>query len=372
MSGYRVIDCDGHVAEPWEAYRDYADPEFRDRVPRRVDVEGHRFVVVDGTVYPNFVKYGGRPLGIAGPTKEFARPVQKQDLSEGGVDPHRRIKDMDLDGIEVAVCYPSGAGSMCAVPDPGLETALYRSYNRWLADYCAPYVARIKGVAVVSLRDVQRGVEELERTAREPWMVGLLCPPHMDRMNLDHPSLYPLWAACQDLDVPLCIHAGCGRPPYALGTEESSENLFMMHAMAHPFEQMRAMAALMGGGVLDLFPKLRVGFLESGVGWVPWWLDRLEEHAEKLPGHVPLMKHEPMEYVMRGQCYFSCEVDEPMLAPVAAQIGHDKVLYASDYPHWDCSFPGSTTALAERTDLDEEAKRSILGANALRLYTRIG
>jgi predicted TIM-barrel fold metal-dependent hydrolase len=372
MERYQAIDCDGHVAEPFEMYREYIDPEFRERVPRRVDVEGHRWVIVDGQVYPNFVKYGGKPLGLLNTSSELPRPVQSESIAQGGGDPHRRIKDMDVEGIQAAVLYPSGTPSMCAVPDTRLEAALYRAYHRWLADYCAAYPKRLKGVAVVSMRNLELGIEELQRTAKEPWMVGVLCSPHMDDLNLDHPCFYPLWEAAQDLDLPICIHAGCGRPPYALGTNESSNNLFMMHTMAHPFEQMRAIAAVMGGGVLDKFPKLRFAFLEAGVGWVPWWLDRLAEHAEKLPNHVPLMKRHPQDYVVSSQCVFSCEPDEPMLEAVIAEIGDEVVLYASDYPHWDCSFPDSVRCLAQRETLSESARRNILAHNALKLYTHIG
>jgi predicted TIM-barrel fold metal-dependent hydrolase len=372
MQRYQAIDCDGHVAEPFEMYTEYIDPEFRERVPKRVDVEGHRWVIVDGQVYPNFVKYGGRPLGMPDVLRELPRPVQHQSIAHGGIDPHARVKDMEVEGIQVAVLYPSGTPSMCAVPDTRLEAALYRAYHRWLADYCAPYQDRLKGVAVVSMRNIQLGVEELMRAAKEHWMVGVLCSPHMNDLNLDHPSFYPLWTAAQDLDVPICIHAGCGRPPYALGTDESSNNLFMMHTMAHPFEQMRALAAVMGGGVLDKFPKLRFAFLEAGIGWVPWWLDRLAEHAEKLRDHVPLMQRSPKDYVLRSQCFFSCEPDEPMLEAIIGEIGDEVILYASDYPHWDCSFPESVRRLAQRETLSESTRQNILANNAMKLYTRLG
>ena len=131
------------------------------------------------------------------------------------------------------------------------------------------------------------------------------------------------------------------------------------------------MAACIGGGVFDRFPRLRIAFLEAGVGWVPWWLDRLHEHAEGLPRHVPLMRREPIDYVRAGQAFFSCESDEVTLESALEHLGDDGVMYASDYPHWDCSFPDSVRMIEARPGLRPAAKQKILGANASRLYTRL-
>jgi len=353
-------------------YRQYADPQYRDRVPRRIDVEGHRWVVMDGRPYPDFVRYGPRPLGGVSAERELSRPVQNPDLAEGGVDPERRLRDMDIEGLDVAVLFPSGTTSMCAVPDPRLEAALYRAYHRWLAEYCSAAPDRLRGVAVMCLHDPALAVAELRRVSEEPWVVAALVPPHIDDLNLDQPRFDPIWEAAQDIDLPVVVHAACGRPPYALGTEESSDNLFLMHAMAHPFEQMRALAACLGGGVFDRFPRLRMAFLEAGAGWIPWWLDRLEEHAEGLPEHVPLMKREPMQYVQDGQVWFSCEPEEPMLEAVLDQIGDDAIMFASDYPHWDCGFPDSVRRIQGRPNLSPERATKLLGANAVRFYRRLG
>ena len=193
----------------------------------------------------------------------------------------------------------------------------------------------------------------------------------MGDLNLDDPGFRPLWEAAVRLDLPICIHAACGRPPYALGTGESSGNLFMMHATAHPFEQMRAVAAVLGGGVFDMFPLLKIAFLEAGVGWVPWWLDRLTEHAEGLPEHVPLMKRRPIDYVIEGQAYFACEPDEPMLEAAIEQLGNGAILFPSDYPHWDCGFPNSVNKLMGRLLLSEESKEHILSENPATFYGRL-
>ncbi len=369
MKKYRIVDCDGHVAEPFELYTDHIDPEFRERAPRRVDVNGARRVIVDGKEYPGFVKFGGRPLGAEADIK-LPRPVQHGPISTGGVDPHVRIKDMDQEGIDIAVLFPSGTTSMCAVQDAELESALYRAYNRWLGAYCMPYADRLKGLLVISMRHPDLGVKEIKRVAKESWVGGIMLSPHMDDFNLDHPSLDPIWQAAVEYDLAICIHAGAGRPPYAIGTEEAAGNLFLMHSMAHPFEQMRAMASIMGGGVLDRFPKLRIGFIESGIGWVPWWINRLEEHMHNLPQHIPYMKRTPEEYLNSGQVFVSCFPEEETLEAVIRQKGDEYVLFASDYPHWDCGFPKTVERLTNR-DIPDASKAKIFWDNALKLHARL-
>jgi predicted TIM-barrel fold metal-dependent hydrolase len=369
MKKFEVIDCDGHVDEPFSLYTEYCDPELRDRAPRRIERDGQRRVIVDGAEFPNFVRSGGRPLGMEADAR-IVRPLQKGPVSAGGVEPSVRLKDMDAEGIDVAVVFPSGTTSMCAIENAELESAMYRAYNRWLADYCAPDTGRLKGNICVSLRHPELAAREIRRVGAESWVAGIAVPAHIDDSNLDHPRFDPLWTAAVEHDLPVCIHAGAGRPPYAIGTLESSESLFLMHTMAHPFEQMRAIASLMGGGVFDRHPRLRIAFIESGIGWVAWWLDRLAEHQKNLPQHVPLMKRTPREYLTSGQVFISCLPEEETVEAVVGQMGDHFVVFASDYPHWDCGFPGTVQRMHDRK-LPAESIARILGDNGRRLHTRI-
>src|SRR6185312_2793942 len=125
---------------------------------------------------------------------------------------YRRLKDMDVEGIDTAVLFPSGAASMCAVSDPALEAALYRAYHRWLGEYCSAGGGRLRGVALAVMRDAELGAAEVRRVADEPWVVGILISPHMGELNLDDPAFDPLWSVAEDLDLPVCVHAACGRP----------------------------------------------------------------------------------------------------------------------------------------------------------------
>jgi predicted TIM-barrel fold metal-dependent hydrolase len=142
----------------------------------------------------------------------------------------------------------------------------------------------------------------------------------------------------------------------------------MVHAIGHPFEQMIAMASIVCGGVLDDHPTLRVGFLEAGCGWVPYWVERLEEHYERRSAEMPRMTRSPREYLSEGRCFVTAEPDEHLVPEALASIGERSVMYASDYPHTDSKFPYSVKSVRERDDLSDQAKDLVLGQNALRYY----
>ena len=122
------------------------------------------------------------------------------------------------------------------------------------------------------------------------------------------------------------------------------------------------------GGILHRFPKLRVAFLEANTGWLPFWLDRLDEHWELTPEQAPIIDRKPSEYFLSGRCFVGADPDERGVAHVVNSLGEDVVVYASDYCHWDCAFPDTVKIVTERTDISQSAKRKILLDNARRLY----
>jgi predicted TIM-barrel fold metal-dependent hydrolase len=204
--------------------------------------------------------------------------------------------------------------------------------------------------------------------ARKQGLVATLLPPALRARNLDHPDLDPFYAAAADLDMPLGVHGAPGIHLPKIGVDRFT-NYIQVHCVSFPFDQMTAMTALVSGGVFDRHPRLRVAFLEAGVTWVPYFVDRLHEHWEKRGSWIPNgWQRDPREYIERGQIYVSCEPDETVLPAVLEALGPDFVMYASDYPHWDGEFPESTRALRSRTDISESARRKILAENARRFY----
>ena len=167
------------------------------------------------------------------------------------------------------------------------------------------------------------------------------------------------------LNVPVCVHVGSGRP--AAGADRY-DNAYMVHVVTHAFEQMLGCLSMVAGGVLERHPRLRVAFLEAGAGWVPYWLERMEEHYEYLQPCVPWLTKGPAEYMRSEQCYYSIEPDERTVSFVCDFVGEERIVWASDYNHGDCKFPRTVEPVLENEELSPSRKRRLLGENAMRLY----
>jgi predicted TIM-barrel fold metal-dependent hydrolase len=257
--------------------------------------------------------------------------------------------------------------SLPFVEDKDLACAVARVYNNWLADYCKADSRRLKGVALTAIQDPVEAVKELRRAVEKLKFVAVATPPtSASKKNLDDPDLYPFFAEAERLNVPVCIHVGAGDGVPA-GTERF-DHPFFTHVMAHPFEQMIAALCVVVGGLLERFPRLKVAFMEAGAGWVPYWMERLDEHYEFLQPTVPWLKRPPSEYMRSGQMYYAFEMEEKMLPYVAEFVGAERLIFATDYNHSDSKFPHTVEEVMGRKDLSDQLKANLMGENAARLY----
>ena len=357
--GFPIIDADGHVHESmpqgiqWETA---LEPEYQAKAPKQIpfDTGGGR-LFVDGIIWPPPNK-GGRSLGREDPFKTHTARA-------GLWDPHKRMEDMDAEGIDTAVLFGTGIPMVnAAIEDVGLAGAICRAYNTWLADYCAPYPGRLKGMATVPIKDIEASVAEAHRAVERLGFAGIALSTTLYGLQPHSPQLDPLFSEAEAMDVPVAFHYLSRGIAFA-----RFQDFFFTTLCNHPFEQMMTVASMICGGVLDRHPKLRIASLEGWSGWLPFWMDRMDEKAH-LHGDYLRLKAKPSDYVRGQQFYISCEVDEQTLPAVLDLVGEDHILYASDYWHFDASYFGSVQELLDRKDIPQSAKRKILHDNAVRLF----
>jgi len=362
--GARVVDADGHVLEPLDAFA--ACPE------------GHRLVVDRDSLGLDHVYVGDQEivtvslgkLGTPGSNMaDLAHSPTYAEAQPGGFDPRVRLGDMDREAIDLAVLYPSLGLNFWSITDVDAATSLARAYNDWLAQYCAADPRRLYGAAMVPWQSIDAAMAELRRAHDElGFRVVFLRPNPCLGRTIAHPRHEPFWALAEELDVTVGIHEGSSNTVETLGAHRPPFNPLILHAMSHAFEQMLSCAQLIALGVMERYPHLRFVFLEAGGGWAPYWLWRLDEQVDGFGGYCPDMKLTPSEYFAR-QCWISFEIDEPSLVALAPLIGADRIVWGSDYPHHDSTFPGAVDALRETIGpLPATVQQRILGANALACY----
>lgn len=351
----KIVDADAHIIEGG-ALMESLLRDFPDKV--RFAREGEvGAIYFEERPYPNPVGPGaGCP------------PAEGMSIDRGAnpFTPEGVLADADKEGIHTVVFFPSALLGLPAFVDQKFAAEVARRYNRWLAGYCRPHGDRMAGVALAPIEDVEASVS-IVREAEELGLCAVMIPACLRERNLDHPSLQPFYRACEEVDLGVCVHGAPGIHLPKLGSERF-DNYLQVHCVSFPFDMMVAMTALVMGGVLERHPRLRVALLESGIGWVPYFLDRMDEHYEKRGRLVPGVKRRPSEYVERGQVYASCEPGECALPLAIARVGAGHIMYASDYPHWDGDFPESTRPLRERTDIGEQAREQILEGSARAFY----
>jgi predicted TIM-barrel fold metal-dependent hydrolase len=244
------------------------------------------------------------------------------------------------------VLYPSVGLNFWGLEDPGAAVGLAGAYNDWLAGYCAAAPGRLFGAAMLPLQDPDASVRELRRACNElGFRAAFVRPNPCLGRAISHPAHEPVWAAAEELGVTMGVHEGSSFTIPTLGNDRPF-NPLILHAVSHAFEQMLACAQLIAFGVMERHPGLRFVFLEAGGGWAPYWLERLDEQVHGFGGFCPEMRWAPSEYFAR-QCWVSFEVDEPTLPALVPFVGEHRIVWGSDYPHHDATFPGAVKELRE-------------------------
>jgi uncharacterized protein len=332
MRDMLVIDADGHVTESDDGLRKHLSAANRSRP------------FMGGESWDR--SFGGT-------------------LGKRNEDPRVQLADMDAEGIDIQILYPSHL-SLSAVKEPELAVDLARAWNDWIAEFCAHNPQRLKGVAQVALQDVDAAVKEARRAVEDLGLVGMMMPTNVLDQDIGQRQFWPFYEAVEGLGVGLALHGGIE----AARRMHGRFNTFIaVHSVSFPFECMAALTGLIFAGVPEQFPRLRIAALEGCCGWLPFLMDRLDEEFE-LRGsrEAPLLKAKPSEYLRSDRIYCSFEPEESTIPYVIERFGAHKLLYASDYPHWDSGWPHTLEHVLGNAQISDADKRTILGDNPQRFY----
>ena len=370
----RIIDADSHVVEPSDLWENYLEPEYRERAMRlKLDDQGLEYIEIDGKPSPGMTGGGFAGAMAAGrdDIQEFsALPFEKaRELVPPARDPHERVKWLDQEGVDATLLYPSlGLDWPQDCADAELSAAYCRAYNTWLDEFCTPHPERLLGIAHISLLDLEEGIGELRRAVKLG-MKGVY-PPVVPFNGIPYGESHydSFWAEAQSMNIPVSLHVtghslGLGTHLYPKDVGPPSGWWVLVMDVG---DVISTFTSLFQGGLFDRFPAVKIVVVETGSGWLPWWLERMDHLFDKLSFEVPL-KLRPSEYFER-QCWILVDPDEKTVAATLSLVGHDRFIWGSDYPHTE----GEAGALEELKEnmapLPGETQRKILGETAVELY----
>jgi uncharacterized protein len=348
--------------EPPSMWAEFLPPEYRDRGPRITEVDGFPLVTIEGEPLVQRRRF---PFPAPHVPQRATGLLTRVRIAHFGTS--ARLADMDAHGVDVQILFPTVGGQLLGreYRDAGLLAACCRAYNTWCREQSRVAPERLRWAATLPLQDVTLAVEEARRAAADGAVGFYMRPSPVLGRNFYHPDYEPLWEAIQSLGLPVCIHDGSSPQLPSYGDRMTTHT--SGHILCHPFEAMSAMMSLIWYGVVERFPALRFIHLEADAGWLPYWLQRMEHHYDlHARAEHPNMVMSPTAYFRRN-FYVACRGDERTLPSVVDLVGDDRLLFHTDYPHSDASWPAGLEAI-ESQPIPEESLRRIFWDNGAQAF----
>jgi predicted TIM-barrel fold metal-dependent hydrolase len=389
INGQKVFDADTHIHPSLEALKPYLDPEFRKRMP---ELEQYKVGArSDQTTTPR--EDPSRHHYALGLTP-FRRVLGQAEPAEAPKDGHQRlhfgsysgaklpgvgviddafdqrITDMDEEGTDVHMLVPDTGIGVSLLGEPALEMGLIRAYHRLVNDLASQYPGRFMALLAATGTAVEDSVAEIDRWGDQPWAAGVIPLPGVGR-PMDHPDMEPIFGAAAGKELPLLHHSMTWVPPYFPGYRDMDDNRFLARLCSHPWGAMKFMGSMLGSGVLDRYPHMRIGILESGVGWLPFWVRRIDEQVDYV-GFTADLQQKVSKYVADGRFFASIEMteDEDMIKMVMNFLGDHVLMYGSDYPHAECEFPESPSRVMGWSSIKPDSMKKLMWDNAAKFFGR--
>lgn len=376
MAAYKLISADSHIVEPPDMYATRIAPKFRDRAPKM-----ERRKTEAGREYDAWM-INGMQVGTLGAVMQagqrFEDPSQIdflgvwEDVRKGGYDAHAMITENEEDGVWGSCLQPSQGLFWYRVPDSELLTEICRVYNDWITDFCKPYPERLKGIAMLNVDDVEEGCRELERI-KKLGLVGAFIPvsPLPDKPYRD-PSYDRLWATAQDINMPLLMHIATNRSgvPGCEFTMNVGELTGAGRSTTDHWVRY-SLSAMVFAGVFDRFPRLKVGSVEHETAWIPHWLKQMDFTYRERPVFTKGWKSSdgmlPSDYWLRNM--FVEFMEDDLGVELRKHIGVDNMLWGSDFPHAESTWPQSKQFLDRIFEgVPEADRRKITADNAAKMF----
>jgi predicted TIM-barrel fold metal-dependent hydrolase len=370
LQSYRIYDADAHVKfspRMWETL----PPEYASRRPRPLraaDESGmgawNNGWLIDGKMEPH--PFGPGTQGADKPRDvlvEFGASAEKAtsyDLSS----PKARLDHMDQLGIDCQMLFPTTLYAKMN-SDPGFEAAMYRAYNRYIGEQCKCSPRRLKWSGLLPLRDKDRSLDALDEMQNLGATAAVVYGTVEDKL-LSDPSFKFIWAELARRRLPLCVHMGMSYPPF----EKLSESRLEAHAIGMSLPGLLAFVAIVGHGIVDRYPDLKVAFLEFGAEWLFYMVGRIGHYLptyRQEPAIRDLPQNTIEDSLKSGRIFIAPEAEDRWLLQEMELIGEDQIVYSSDFPHGEAR-EEAAAYLLDRKDLSANQKRKIFYDNAARLF----
>ena len=361
MSSHSVISADSHVVEPADLWLDLLPARLRDRAPHveRGDNGLDNFWCEgQALMAPARMSRAGKPEAEWGATIE--------DVYPGAYDPTSRLGDMETDGVDAEVVYPTIAMRLYQLQDSELRRSCLEAYNTWIGDFCSAYPDRLKGIATLDTDDGDAAIAELGRV-KKSGLAGAMIAVAGDDPRLYSGGEYDrFWGAAEDLEVPISLHLVSGKTPLRL-TDSPTDDIF------RPAEAQRSLANLVFGGVFQRFPRLRVVSSENDVGWAPYFLEIMDrtfrEDIRRVAQEYPIKDGDtlPSEYFRRNVAMTF--IWDRSGVEARYWPGVENLMWSNDYPHGNSTWPNSRKAFEYLfKGVPDDEKAMMVASNAARIY----
>ena len=360
----QILSADSHVLEPPDLWTTRMEAKFRDRAPHlEKDVDGRKG---DFIVCPPLRPFNPTGLGNAG-----IPPEEQEKFAAGGYsvcrpgswDPAERLKDMEMDGLQAEVFYCGYGMGMFSHPDDEFQRDAHRAYNDWAAEYSSHAPDRLFPIANISMTDPAKDLAELERVKKMDFRGIFVSNDPLPERRYDNPMWGKFWTTVEEYGMAVNVHILTVQS----STPQVDQRNPLVSGVLLPVPAFRTIAEMITSGVLEKHPNLKIVSVENDIGWIPNYLKRLDWYSNRFRPRYPEMKMLAGDY-WRRQVYATFQDDEPGVR-CRDMIGVTQLMWGSDYPHFDSTFPKSREAIARNfAGVSDDEMGLILGGNMVRVY----